>query len=1279
MDCSPGQADTDSDPATPCIQCQIGEEAIPDAGQQRLTLCASCSLSDPQYDHDNDPSTPCICPAGMMGDAVDANGNPGQCIDCSERNAVGTATDSISSGGVDDCTSCAEGSVAISESGNLSRPTICMECAQGLYDHDGLSSTACVMCRAGQYAVAGQTECISCAINTFDHDARDYYPSLEITDTVLPPESESAATPCQECAVQTYSTPVMVCAPGISCREYGQVSCISACAEGTWGVPGGVCEPCPVGTSTDLNSVSAAGSTADDCEQCGEGRYNPAGSPCTDCEWGRYDDDGSSLTACVLCTAGQYSRFNLHSVENAVGHVLVAPRPLSCILCPADSFDDDDDPTTPCVACPAGKTSVAGAGGTGCSDCPAGRGSWPALGDLYHVYSQGCASVSGGDDVISSNIYSSHFEEMPLSSRSANFCAELCADDASATTDAWIRANNPIAVKGGTCYCLTTVGRDNLLSEAAGECDTVCRGDLGSRCGSSAADRYSVYEYIAATSGCVDCEAGQASSLGTPCINCAAGFYSEQALATSCSRCVAGSWTNQSTPSTTCDSCEAGKSDSDNDPSTECTACSPGRFSNSSGGVSCSSCPPGFGSNTSNGTTWAPCSLETCLLRTGCLPCMPGQHSAGGEECANCIAGQNDHDSTPATPCQSCGLGEYAGNAAVKCVSCAMGTADTDADPSTACAYCSEGQHGPATGLQECLACAAGKRSNSTLGATGCEDCIAGQYSTIATIADRQSCQECAGGQAQPSPGSTSCVDCQPGQYSEGGGNAECNDCPRGKHQDQHAQPSCKDCPLGRNAATTGLPDCSECVAGRHTPTLASHQCISCPDGKIAPTAGHSENECLSCQNGQIQNGSVFTLCVTCPPGYKSEGGTECEPCATGKYLDTMTLTCQYCGSGQYQPTIAQEACLQCPPGKKGDTNEFERSACTPCQAGKISATEGATNCAECPAGRIQNGSNFTTCIPCSAGYQSNPSETECVACEPGRNASYGTQCEDCTAGWHQAADAAATCDSCAAGKYSATGAVSCRVCAAGKHQQKPNSAGCNDCLKGSYQALQGQTQCISCAEGRANPDPGQISNESCSNCAPGQYQDRKGADQCIQCVQGTASYAVGLTVQCLQCQPGRYQNKMGTVDCKDCPAGKDVAEPGTMKPTACAPCTPEAACLGGGECARGYTSGIGDGAAFCSFCERGYFMMKDKCHTCPDSSTGLIVLAGVIFIMFSFMMLGLAGGSQSMSLGNRGSLSAIKLRMVVPFSIALVRFQLNLEFFNIDVQVCIIISAQTH
>ena len=131
---------------------------------------------------------------------MDAYGNPGRCIDCSERNMVGTTSlNSLISGGITVCTSCEQGHVAKSVSGELSRPTICVECPEGQYDHDGLASTACAMCRAGQYSVNCTTECTSCASNEFDHDARDYYPSLEITATTVPPESESAATPCQAC------------------------------------------------------------------------------------------------------------------------------------------------------------------------------------------------------------------------------------------------------------------------------------------------------------------------------------------------------------------------------------------------------------------------------------------------------------------------------------------------------------------------------------------------------------------------------------------------------------------------------------------------------------------------------------------------------------------------------------------------------------------------------------------------------------------------------------------------------------------------------------------------------------------------------------------------------------------------------------------------------------------------------------------------------------------------------------------------------------------------
>ena len=61
IDCAPGQADTDTDPSTPCVQCSAGEEALAAPGQTRLTLCSACS--DPEFDHDSDPSTPCVCPA----------------------------------------------------------------------------------------------------------------------------------------------------------------------------------------------------------------------------------------------------------------------------------------------------------------------------------------------------------------------------------------------------------------------------------------------------------------------------------------------------------------------------------------------------------------------------------------------------------------------------------------------------------------------------------------------------------------------------------------------------------------------------------------------------------------------------------------------------------------------------------------------------------------------------------------------------------------------------------------------------------------------------------------------------------------------------------------------------------------------------------------------------------------------------------------------------------------------------------------------------------------
>ena len=54
------------------------------------------------------------------------------------------------------------------------------------------------------------------------------------------------------------------------------------------------------------------------------------------------------------------------------------------------------------------------------------------------------------------------------------------------------------------------------------------------------------------------------------------------------------------------------------------------------------------------------------------------------------------------------------------------------------------------------------------------------------------------------------------------------------------------------------------------------------------------------------------------------------------------------------------------------------------------------------------------------------------------------------------------------------------------------------------------------------------------------------------------------------------------------------------------------------------------------------------------------------MLILFAYIMLGMAGAGD---VGGRAGLSGAKLRLAVPFSVVLCRFQLSFEFLNIDVQ----------
>ena len=138
----------------------------------------------------------------------------------------------------------------------------------------------------------------------------------------------------------------------------------------------------------------------------------------------------------------------------------------------------------------------------------------------------------------------------------------------------------------------------------------------------------------------------------------------------------------------------------------------------------------------------------------------------------------------------------------------------------------------------------------------------------------------------------------------------------------------------------------------------------------------------------------------------------------------------------------------------------------------------------------------------------------------------------------------------------------------------------------------------------------------------------------------------------------GQFQPDAGMPGCEACPVNTNSLESGLQRRYDCLDCIPPESCLGGGKCASGYRGPM------CAFCAKRFFKLKDKCVQCPEQGAVIGIIAGVIFIMFAFTVLSMAGGS-----GQHGGMKSMKIRMAVPFTIVVCRLQLSLEFFNIGIQ----------
>jgi hypothetical protein len=323
VSCLPGQADADSDPATPCVDCEAGRFSNTSGVTECSGTCSNGTYAAPGSLTDSD----CIsCLAGQ----VDADSDPGTpCDDCE----AGRSSSASQAG---ECSRCPNGTY--SPAGSTSG---CVGCLPGQVDADSDPATPCADCEAGRFSGPSQVgECGGCTQwceqGTMDSDCDE-------------------TTPCDDCTVGLFSTG----------GYYDDETRCMRCQPGLYAPPGSSpteCQACPMGRADD------DGNQWTPCQVCAPGSYSAnstndvvlAGATrCLLCAPGTTDHDANSSTACELCGVG-LSNLNASSIgANA------------CVECEPGRWSYDEGLIV-CPVCPVGE--YRGVEDEGCKRCDASLG-----------------------------------------------------------------------------------------------------------------------------------------------------------------------------------------------------------------------------------------------------------------------------------------------------------------------------------------------------------------------------------------------------------------------------------------------------------------------------------------------------------------------------------------------------------------------------------------------------------------------------------------------------------------------------------------------------------------------------------------------------------------------------------------------------------------------------------------------------------------------------------------------------------------------------------------
>lgn len=378
--------------------------------------------------------------------------------------------------------------------------------------------------------------------------------------------------------------------------------------------------------------------------------------------------------------------------------------------------------------------------------------------------------------------------------------------------------------------------------------------------------------------------------------------------------------------------------------------------------------------------------------------------------------------------------------------------------------------------------------------------------------------------------------------------------CTTGKYSAPSAM-ACLDCPVGTYNSNSYTTACARCTTGTALINGA-------PDysGLTYTSSGGGYDSCqFTCNAGYGGGGTTVSQCLSgcckCLPGYYSAPGGTCTPCPAGSISGTAGATaCTPCQAGStYMSTTGGSACIQCTTVSPG--SGYYVIKCT--------ATSNAQT---------------LMCTSCNAGYYLSPS------CVPGLNTGQVPACVQCPAGKVQPVaittgmSVSPTCDFCSAGQFqSMAGMPACENC---KNPAPANGAYAswtvastdgNSCPTLCYPTFGWNgTRCVSCALGKYGTG-GLIPASICQECqtltqnaywlAPVIF-NRSWSGCPWDCKAGYYKTALA---NCAPCQTGKYSSLIRASDsepvnqclqCTVCPTSSFASVPcNASQDSICSPC----------------------------------------------------------------------------------------------------------------------------